>query len=380
MKQTLRDYQEDCIANAGAFLGQSPLIVAPTGSGKTTIGVHLVKKLLELGYSVCWIAHRIELMEQAAQRFEGEGVSVGFIKGGIKPSPLARVQIASIQTLANRKPTDYDIYVIDEAHRSVAESYMKCLPRHAIRIGLTATPYRLDGRGLGYMFGKIIEAPTVVELVEMGHLLAPEVWTVNAPTMRGVKKRGGDYVVSSMEALVDTPNMRADMVKQWRTRCEGLRTLCFAVSIEHSKHIVEDFNAQGVKAKHIDGGATKQEREDAIGMLKDGKIDMLSNVLLFTEGFDLPEIEALLLARPTASLCMHMQMVGRVMRPSGKAIVHDHVNNHVRLGMVTQPLVYSLDDTATVKPKSEPLGMRSCPECFRMYSTKENVCPSCGKE
>ena len=142
MTHELRPYQAKCVDGVIEKLNRSPILVAPTGSGKTTMGVHAVKRIAETGQRVCWIAHRTELIDQAVERFHGEGVSTGVIKAGVSPSPLMQVQVASVQTLV-RRDYEADVYVIDEAHRAMADSYRNSIPRHAPVIGLTATPVQV---------------------------------------------------------------------------------------------------------------------------------------------------------------------------------------------------------------------------------------------
>lgn len=380
--QQLRDYQHDAIDQAVKALHHQkhPLIVCPTGSGKTTIGVHLFKDLLYAGNRVCWIAHREELIDQAIDRFKSERITVGAIKAGREPNEGAQVQVASVQTLARRETTDFDIYLIDEAHRAVAESYRRVLPKHALVVGLTATPYRLDGMGLGSLFTRLVEGPTVRQLIAEGYLVEPQVWVVKPPNMDGVTKRGGDFATGESERIVNTPDQRASIVGEWQKRMSDKRTLVFAASIAHSKEIVEAFRIAGVSAEHLDGETPRDERKAITQRFREGKTQLLSNVQLFTEGFDLPEIEGLILARPTASLAMHMQMMGRVMRPTGGAIVHDHVGNNVRLGVVTQNFDYNLDAGQRVARGGDPgPGLSLCEGCYMLFDRKLDECPHCGE-
>jgi DNA repair protein RadD len=378
MKHPLRPYQREACVQTIRSLRDNPLLVAPTGAGKTTMGVYIAGALASRG--VVWLAHRTELIDQAVERFSHHDITAGVIKAGREPMPDARVQVASVQTLARRDPIDAGVVIVDEAHRAVAASYRRVIPDTAALIGLTATPFRNDGRGLGDMFGTIVEAATTADLVEAGTLMNPEVWIVRPPDMSGVTRRAGEYAVGESAERVNTPDRRADIVSQWQQRCSGARTLAFAVNVDHSKAIAEAFVAAGVPAEHVDAETPPDERAAAVARLASSETLVLSNCMLFTEGFDLPAVESLIIARPTESLGLHMQMVGRVMRTSpGKtrAVVHDHAGNHVRLGRVTQPLIYSLEHADGVTTRiSEPLGLTTCGECYKLFAG--DACPDCG--
>lgn len=372
----LRPYQHRTAL--AALREPNPLLVAPTGSGKTTIGVYIAQALASRG--VVWLTHREELIEQAVERFAAHGIVAGVVQASRPATPEASIQVASVQTLARREPLPAAVYIIDEAHHAAAESYRRSIPETAKRIGLTATPFRTDGKGLGDVFDSIVVAATPAELISDGVLLDPDVWIVRPPDMAGVTKRGGDFAPGEAGKRTDTAERRADIVAQWRLRCEGLRTLAFATSVEHSKAIAAAFEAEGIPALHVDADTPRDDRRAAVRLLESGDIEVLSNVALFTEGFDLPAISAIIDAAPTDSMGRHIQKIGRVLRTSpGKtrAIVHDHAGNHLRLGRVTRTLNYTLDAGITREP-SEPLGLRTCSTCFRMYAG--GVCPECGAE
>lgn len=377
MKHSLRPYQRTTCLSVITHRADNPLLVAPTGAGKTTCGVYIAQALRHLG--VVWVAHRVELIDQAVERFAAHGITTGIIKADRTPSE-ADIHVASVQTLARRATRNEKVFIIDEAHRAAADSYRRCIPADAIVIGLTATPFRHDGKGLGDLFGRIFTAATTAELVEDGTLHDPEVWVVRPPDMSAVRQRAGEYATAETTTATNTPERRADIVDQWKQRADGMRTLAFACSIDHSREIVAAFTAAGVPAEHVDGDTPDEDRQAAIARLAAGDTLVLCNVALFTEGFDLPAIECIIDAAPTASLGRHLQKIGRVMRTSpgkSRAVVHDHAGNHLRLGRVTQPLAYTLDSGVQTH-LSEPLGLSHCGECFRLYAG--DTCPSCGAE
>lgn len=378
-KHALRDYQRRAVNGVIAALERRPILVAPTGSGKTVMATALVE---ELAVPTLWLAHRKELIDQAAHRLEAHNLPVGIIMAGYAPLPLAQVQVASVQTLVRREKPHAQLIVIDEAHHATAKTYgdiLDCYP-NAARVGLTATPFRLDGRGLGDLFGELVVAATTKELCELGVLHAPKVWCSKSPDLRGVKVIAGDYQLGALSKRTNTDELNADIVRTWLKHAKDRRTVAFAVDVEHSQAITQAFQAHGVAAEHLDGSTPRDVRDAILSRLRQGETRIVCNCMVLTEGWDLPALECAVIARPTASLNLHLQMIGRVMRAcDGKdgAIVLDHAGNHHVHGLVTRRLDYSLDGEARVG-HSEPLGLRRCPICGLMFDAEGNQCPDCG--
>lgn len=375
----LRDYQAAAVEAVLAARDRRPILVAPTGSGKTVMAVAVAERI---GGRVLWLAHRAELIEQAARHLATSGALVGIIKAGIAPTPLAPVQVASVQTLIRRELPSAELVVVDECQHATADTYHTILDAYprAMLLGLTATPFRLDGHGLGDLFGTIIVAATTAELCERGVLHAPRVWSSSAPDLRGVRITGGDYNLGALAERVNTAKLTGDIVQTWRRRADGRRTVAFAVDVAHSLAIVGAFRAAGVPAEHIDGRTPADQRAAILDRLRIGRTLIVSNCMVLTEGWDLPALECAIIARPTASLCLHLQMIGRIMRAcAGKsgAIVLDHAGNHHVHGLVTRSLTYSLGSGERVG-HSEPLGLRRCRECGLMYDLHVAACPECG--
>jgi DNA repair protein RadD len=240
-------------------------------------------------------------------------------------------------------------------------------------IGLTATPYRLDGAPLGDVFGHIVHGPSVSELVANGVLINPRIYAPPGPDLNGVHSRGGDFVVGELELAVAKKNLVGDIVKHWEKHANGGRTVAFGVGIFHSKMIAEAFGSIGY---HIDGGSPQEEREYAIAKLEAGEIKVLSNCDLIGEGWDLPSLDCAILARPTQSMALHRQQIGRVMRACpGKegALVLDHAGNTHRHGVPTDEVDVSLEGKAKRKQEAAP---RTCKECFAII--EEYPCWACG--
>lgn len=368
----LRDYQERAIAECLSSLYAMPVLVAPTGSGKTVMGVEIVKRS---GLRTLWVAHRRELILQAAVHFDSPGI----IMPGYPREPKKQVQVASVQTLARRGIPEVDLIVIDEAHHAAASTYEK-LQAPAV-LGLTATPFRLDGSPLR-QFGKIVVASTVQDLCDAGVLHAPVVYWGGNPDTSGVKKSGGDFNLHHLEGLVMTKKLVGDLVENWKRLAPMKRTVAFGTTVPHSKSIAETFQAAGVPWKHVDASTPTDEREQVLKDWRAGRIVGVSNCMLFNEGFDFPGLEVAIIARPTLSLCLHLQMVGRIMRSHpGKtsAVVLDHAGNHQRHGFVTDDIEYSLDGRVVPK-KGAALGVSHCPDCFVILRAGWTVCPVCGAQ
>jgi superfamily II DNA or RNA helicase len=378
MRLELRDDQRRAVDNAIAALDRRPIIVAPTGSGKTVTATALVERL---GVPALWLAHRKELIDQAAKRLDTHGLVCGIVMAGYAPMPLAQVQVASVQTLIRRDKPRADLIVVDECHHATADSYQSILDAYpeARIVGLTATPFRLDGRGLGDLFGELVVAAYSDELCDLGVLHRPKVWASRSPDLRGVKVIAGDYSIGALAECTNTHELNGDIVATWLKRAAGKRTVAFAVDVEHSRAITAAFCQSGNAAEHVDGSTPRDERDAILARLASGETLIVSNCMVLTEGWDLPALECAIIARPTASLNLHLQMIGRVMRAAeGKdgAIVLDHAGNHHIHGLVTRRLKYSLNGEKV--GHCEPLGLRRCQQCGLLFELHEDRCPECG--
>lgn len=380
----LRDYQSTAVGNVIGSMYERPILVAPTGSGKTVMGAAIVD---QTGMRTLWIAHRRELVEQAHNQLSALGEDVGVIMSGEEANPFARIQVASVQTLARRQMPGFDLVVIDEAHHATAETYSKVIDAQpdACVLGLTATPYRLDGRGLGDVFGKLVVAAHSTELIEAGSLIRPRVFVPAMPDMSSAKKIGGDFNKQDLATTMDRPQLVADVVEQWLRHAKGRRTVAFGVNVRHSENMAKAFVRAGIPAEHLDGKTDRNERVAILERLRTGKTLVVSNCGIVSEGFDLPQLCAAIIAQPTASLALHMQMVGRVMRP-GKtdAVVLDHAGNHIRHGSVEQRINYTLQGKIQTSrqgdDKGRTIGEQVCSECSALVFGRPDHCPECGIE
>ena len=357
----------------------------PTGSGKTVVFSEICRLVNDKGRKVLILVHRRELVTQASDKLTKAGVEHGMIAAGFKPSAHS-VQIASVQTLARRLRTvsiQPDLIIIDEAHHAVAGQWEKILQHfgNARVIGVTATPSRLDGRGLGSHFSTLVPGPSVEQLTKLG-FLSPH--TVFAPPviadLKGVRTRAGDYASDQLSEAMNRPTITGDAIAHYIKCANGLPAIAFCCSVAHARSVCASFNAAGYRAKLVTGNMPMEERDDAISGLADGRTQVLCSVDVVSEGTDVPAVSAAILLRPTQSEALYLQQVGRILRPKpGKiAIVLDHVGNTFKHGFVDDVRTWSLNSKPKRQRKDEPaVEVRQCPKCFAAFKPQA-VCPVCG--
>ncbi len=239
-----------------------PIIVAPTASGKTVIFSAIIKAAQAQGKRAIVLAHTREIIRQTSEKLSANDIEHGVIMAGFMTQPDAMVQVAGIQTLWSRAVRSNrmelppaDLLIVDEAHHCPARTYRKIIDSYpdAILIGLTATPCRGDGRGLGSIFDAIVECPQVAELIEQKFLVRTRVYAPVDPDLKGVETRVGDYVESQLADRMDRAGLIGDIVSNWHKYGERRKTVCFAVNVAHSLHIRDEFIKSGVRAEHLDG-------------------------------------------------------------------------------------------------------------------------------
>jgi superfamily II DNA or RNA helicase len=387
----LRPYQQDAIQNLRARLAAGAkrlIIVAPTGSGKTTIAAYIIAKAAEKGSRVLFMAHRRELITQAFNRLKQLGVpedQLGVLMGQDRRNRSgAPVQVASVDTLRNRAKPLADMVFTDEAHRSSAKTYKEIASFYpdAIHLGLTATPFRANGEGLSDAFDDLLVVATPRELIAQGHLVEPRVFTVPKellPDLSSVKTKRGDYDQRALAEAVNSKSLVGNLVEHWQRHAQGVRTVAFAVSVEHSQHIAAQFRQAGVAAEHLDGTTPTEERDATLARLARGETRLVSNVGLFVEGWDLPSVKCAILARPTRSTGLYLQQAGRIMRPwkGQQAIILDHGGCVLEHGLPQDDRIFSLEGTKKKGGKSSA-PMRACPDCSAELPLGAQVCPMCG--
>ena len=388
---SLRPYQtaivEDC--RAAFRSGQtSTLVQLATGGGKTVLGSFMVAGSSKRGLVCWWLVHRRELLAQASKTFYGMGIEHGFIAGGRSSDLSQRVQVGSVQTVARRLHDlpPPDLIVFDEAHHTGAAQWQQIYAAFpdAKKIGLTATPWRLDGVGLGRWFETMVQGPTVADLIEAGSLSRYRLFAPSSIDTSAIGVAMGDFKRDELADLMDKPSITGDAVQHYLRLARGKRAVAFAVSIEHSRHIAAQFQMAGVPAEHVDGSMATEVRDAAVARFVSGETLILSNAELFGEGFDVPAIEAAILLRPTKSLSLFLQQVGRALRPcEGKAdaIILDHAGNSLQHGLPDDDREWSLEDRKKSRKKGQQseVPVRQCPKCFRVFAPAPK-CPQCGHQ
>jgi len=366
---------------------KSPLLVMPTGAGKTVVFAAISKAISQNEKNVLILVHRRELIDQASKKLKAIGVKHGVIAAKYKESKN-NIQIASVQTLVRRlvKNTFNPNYIIiDEAHHAAAGSWTKIIDhfKDAYKIGCTATPIRLDGRGLADYFDDLVKGPGVAKLIDEKYL-AP--YKVFAPPLKvnldKVKTLGGDYQKKELEKQIDTADIIGDAVQQYKKHADGLPAIAFCISIKHATDVCNKFKDAGYKAAIVHGEMKVDDRDKAIKGLGNGKIQILTSVDVISEGTDVPDVSAAILLRPTKSEGLYLQQVGRVLRPKPDktAIILDHVNSTRTHGFVDDKREWSLHSQKKKNKKGELAPhVETCKKCFATYKPTP-ICPVCGYE
>jgi superfamily II DNA or RNA helicase len=386
MNGELRPYQNDLLGQMYPAIEarEHVVVMLPTGGGKTRIASTIIRWMREASKRALFIVPAIELIDQTVEQFYAEGIrDIGVIQADHPLTNWSRpVQVASVQTLSRRRNLPaVDVVFIDEAHRwyRVYNEWLARPWKELPVIGLSATP---GTRGLGKRFRKLIVGGTTATLIQTGYLSKFRVYAPASPDLRKVRTVAGDYHEGDLANAMNKSDLVADVVNTWTIRAKGRPTLLFAVDRAHAKHLQQKFIEAGVIAEYVDAFTPKKERSVLRDRFRKGEIEVLCNVGVLTTGVDWVNIACIVLARPTKSVMLFVQMVGRGLRIAvGKAdcLILDHSDNHVRLGFVTDIAFDRLDD-GTPKPKPErraPLP-KPCPRCKFLKPPKTWVCPACG--
>ncbi|MCL1493992.1 MAG: DEAD/DEAH box helicase [Pseudanabaena sp. Salubria-1] len=373
-KIEIRDYQQDAIDKISDAWNSGVTRVMfqmPTGTGKTVVFNQIVKQELEKNSTVLIVAHREELIRQNVERLrEHFRIEAGTIMGNHRTNPSRPVQVASIKTLDERDLSwlNPSLIIIDEAHHVPAQSYVRLLNKYqkAKILGVTATPIRLNGEGFTGLFDELITSKSIKEFIKDGHLAdvqfigRKQIWS--KLDLRNISTNNtGDYDSTQLSRIMRQDFVMADLIKSYVKDGEGKKMIVFAVDIDHSKDIVKRYEEAGFKAAHLDGTTKKSERKEIINKFKAGEIQILSNFDIVSEGFDVPDCQVVQLARPTKSLVVYLQQVGRCMRPSTSkpyCIVLDNVGLYQEFGSPKDDRPWTLKatkDNSTIKnPNPRP--------------------------
>lgn len=367
----------------------------PTGGGKTFEGSILTRLEYRARRRVLFVAHREEILIQTIRALTDAGVpesviglirSDGRLNGESWINADAMVQVASIQTLARREYPNADLVVVDEAHHSAADSY-RALFEHYNKtrfLGLTATPYRKDGKPLGDLFDVITEGPKPSELIKGGYLVRPRMFSKQGriPDMSGVSIVGGDYNPKMLEERVNRRELIGDIVSHYIKHAWGKSAVVFAASLDHAKKITRRFRDCEVETEYLDGNTSPEDREAMIG--KDGRLargetTVVVNVGVLLEGWDCPPVKCIILAHPTRSMVLYLQQCGRSLRPyrNLRPIILDHAGLAMTHGLPHWDREFSL--TEQLKPgKPGQAPCKVCGTCGSICAAGVSACEECG--
>lgn len=407
---SLRPYQESAVDEVRAAFARrmrAVLFILATGGGKTYTFSYIAFNAAAKNRRVMILVHRKELLLQASKSLTNLGITHGLISPHFTPNPHELVQVASIDTLMQRiKKRHYhvDLLIVDEAHHVTdGNKWGKVyeLLDHPPMLGVTATPVRTDGIGLGKHAGGVFEemviGPSVPELINMGFLVNPVVYaSLDVPDLSGVKKTAsGDYNRDELSLAVDKPRITGSAVEMYRKVCPGARAIVFCANIQHAKHVRDEFNAAGYRFALLVGAPEMSDAErTAVNKgLASGHYHGACTVDLVSEGYDLPALECCIMLRPTASEALFLQQVGRVMRPAdgkSQAVLLDHVGNvgsyingefKRKHGLPSEEREWSLDGRKKKGRKAandaDEVKIKQCEKCYRVHPPAP-ACPYCG--
>lgn len=405
----LRTYQRQAIDLAYQRVAEAhrPIICAATGSGKTVIAGHIAKEAMERGDPVLWVTGREEILRQTFATFNdicGLG-NVGILMRNEKPWWFyPKVTVASWDTLKARwGKSDLwrvpaKVFLVDECHLSLSEKMSETIMpyyRDKTVIGLTATPARRSGRGLGSYFTRIIQVRSVQQLIDEKFLAPCEYWAGSHvdTTRLKIDRKTNDYQENDLGDAALDKKLIGDVLDNWLRIAKECHTIGFAVNIAHAQALTERFQATGIESAVIHSKMAHEPRAEITRQFRDQKIQVLFNVGIAIYGFDCPSISCVILARPTKSIVLHHQTIGRGLRPkpdNGYCRILDHADNVRRLGCIEDEIRWRLDDgkeaASNTTREGDPTRQKAaqappiaCGSCGHIFS-RSRICPKCGWE
>lgn len=386
----LRDYQARAIAQIresyGPLRKRAPLFVLPTGGGKSIVMAFIAHGAAAKGNRVYILSHRTELIDQLSAALNATNTPHGFIAAGYGRIS-APTQIASVATLIRRidKIAAPDLLLIDEAHHARAGQWTAIIQRwqSAKVLGVTATPIRLSGEGLAEIFDHLVIGPTTAELMAAGFLARYRLFSPPTVDTSGLHRRAGEFVTAEADELVNKPAITGCALQHYEAHANGLPALAFCVSIQHARDVAEQFRAAGHSALSIDGSMERTVRRGIVDDFRAGKISVITSCEVLNEGFDVPGAHVGIFLRPTQSLGLYLQQIGRILRPcEGKshAILLDHVGNSQRFGLPDEARDWQLTYDEEHRAGKKPASVRVCAQCFCALPAGTPQCPECGYE
>jgi superfamily II DNA or RNA helicase len=386
LKYKLRQYQLNDVERIRAEYragARAVLHVSPTGSGKTVIFSYITEQAYNKGKSILILTHRDNLLQQASNKLKENELNHGIIARGY-PSLRYRIQVASVQTLVRRLNhwEHFDLIIIDEAAHTPANSWQKIINHFSNSkfYGCTATPFRLNGCGLGNCFDSMVVGPSFEYLVNEGFLSRPKYFIPQHIDLSKIKKTAGDYNKKELNTKMDKRYITGNAIEHYSKLCDKEPAMAFCVSIEHAEHVAEEFRNAGYIAKAIHSKMSYADIRKIIYDLGKKKIHVVSSCEIVGEGTDIPILKTVILLRPTQSLALNHQQNGRASRPypEKEYSYHlDHVGNCELHGLINWPIAWEL-----TKGKMEPKigSVKTCPVCFAAFSSRKRKCPECGHE
>lgn len=385
----LRKYQSDLIDefNSLIYTKKSICIQLPTGGGKTIIAKEIITKFLKLDKPILIIVHRKELLDQMSSLLTFFELNHSFISAGYPFDNTKQIFITMVQSFNSRSITikEPSLIIYDEAHHIRAESWEKIyeLYPNSFSLGLTATPSRLDGRGLGKIFNHLIRGPTVKELIESNYLSKYKLFRTFNPGLLDIEILNDDYNTEQLESIMNDSYVSNDIVRNYELICKNKKAIVFCVSIKHSELIKEAFELKGYKVAHLDGSFSKIQREEILSSFRSGKINILTNVNIIGEGFDLPDVDVAILARPTQSIIVYLQQIGRCLRPTNTkefSYILDHSGNSYRHGLPDDNITWSIYGLNKLERAQSLTENSICNKCKLVYKRTFKKCPNCNLE
>jgi len=392
----LRDYQKKAIDDLRRQIqmgNKRPVLVLPTGAGKSVIFGSLIKSILSNNKKVLWVVHRRNLVLQMGDVLKKFGIEPGLIMSEFQSELSNPCQLCTVQTYSRRlalENTSFfvnaDVVLIDEAHRSLSPTYVEIIEKYSgkIIIGCTATPVGPGGRGMGEVYNTIVEGTNVRNLTNQGFLSRARYFAPAKIDVSGVKVKMGDYVVKQLEDKVNQPKLNGDIVENWLKLAENRKTIVFCVNVAHSIAVKDEFIKRGVSAEHLDARSSDDEREDVFRRMSEGLVTVVCNVGLYQEGLDVPDVGCVVMARPTKSLGLYRQCCGRGLRPTKAyedCLIIDHGNVIEENGFLDEDFTWSLDGKILNQRKKEyekkQAKKTECKACGLVFE-KKNRCPDCG--
>lgn len=379
----LRPYQAQAVNDIReAFKShRRVLFQLPTGGGKTVIFCHITREAVRKGKRVLILVHRQELLRQTISKLSQWGVPYETIEAGKPTANQWPVSVAMVQTAARRELEQFDLIICDEAHHAVAGSWASIIDKQpqAYLLGVSATPCRMDGKGLGEAFDVLLEGVKMKQLIADGFLCEPKIYAASVADLTGVRSVGGDYNRVDLETALMKSRITGDAVREYKQHADGLPAIVFCVSVQHAQRTAQAFTEAGYNSAAVDGNMDDSERKRLINGLTTGEVQVLTSCDIVSEGTDIPSVAAAILLRPTKSEALYLQQIGRALRPmDGKqhAIILDHAGNVFRHGMPTAEREWTLQGRDKISRQKTADAVRQCKLCYSVHQAA--VCPECG--